>query len=80
MNTEQVSESKLTTVVRKSVASFPFSPTLPHEVAVEANWRNIAHLLVIMADFTFETWYELVNDACGGCAVIYRSEIDHIGY
>ena len=36
---------------------------------------NIAHLIVMMADSTSETWYELVNDAPGGRAVIYRSRI-----
>ena len=36
---------------------------------------NIAHQLVMMADSTSETWYELVNDTPGGRAVIYRSRI-----
>ena len=36
---------------------------------------NIAHLIAMMADSTSETWYELVNDARGGRAVIYRSII-----
>ena len=36
---------------------------------------NIAHQLVMMADSTSETWYELVDDASGGRVVIYRSRI-----
>ena len=36
---------------------------------------NIAHLVVMMVDSTSETWYELVDDASGGRAVIYRSRI-----
>ena len=36
---------------------------------------NIAHQLVMMADSTSETWYEIVGDASGGRAVIYRSRI-----
>ena len=36
---------------------------------------NIAHQLVMMADSTSETWYELVDDASGGRGVIYRSRI-----
>ena len=36
---------------------------------------NIAHLIAMMADTTSETWYEIVDDAPGGRAVIYRSRI-----
>ena len=36
---------------------------------------NIAHQLVMMADSTSETWYELVDNASGGHEVIYRSRI-----
>ena len=36
---------------------------------------NIAHLVVMMVDSTSETWYELVNDASGERAVLYRSRI-----
>ena len=36
---------------------------------------NIANQLVMMADSTSETWYELVDDASGGREVIYRSGI-----
>ena len=37
---------------------------------------NIAHQLVMMADSTSLTWYELVDGASGGRGVIYRSRID----
>ena len=36
---------------------------------------NIAHLIVMMADSTSETWHELVNDASGDLGVICRSKI-----
>ena len=36
---------------------------------------DIAHQLVMIADSTSETWWELVDDASGGREVIYRSEI-----
>ena len=36
---------------------------------------NIAHQLVMIADSTSETWYELVDDTSGGREVIYRSGI-----
>ena len=38
-----------------------------------AKMMNIAHLVVMMADSTSETWCELANDAPEGRAVIYRS-------
>ena len=37
---------------------------------------NIAHLVVMMADSTSETWCELANDASSLHPVLYRSEID----
>ena len=39
---------------------------------------NIAYLVVIMADSTSETWYELANDAPGHHAVLYRTGIHAI--
>ena len=36
---------------------------------------DITHQLVMIADSTSETWWELVDDASGGREVIYRSEI-----
>ena len=36
---------------------------------------NVAYLVVIMADLTSETWYELANDAPGHHAVLYRTGI-----
>ena len=36
---------------------------------------DIAHPVVMMADSTSETWYELVGDTPGGRSVIYRSRI-----
>ena len=39
---------------------------------------NIAYLVVIMADLTSETWYELAGDAPGHHVVLYRTEIHAI--
>ena len=39
---------------------------------------NVAYLVVIMADLTSETWYELANDAYGHHAVLYRAGIHAI--
>ena len=36
---------------------------------------NIAHLVVMMADCTSETWYSLANDASSRPTVLYRPEI-----
>ena len=48
---------------------------LPLGGAQGAKMMNIAHLIVMMADSTSETWCDLANDASGERAVLYRSRI-----
>ena len=82
----QLSEVKSTTVIRR-YGILAILPPLPLGGAQGAKMMNIAHLLVVTIDLTFETWYELANSAPGHHTVLYRSgfhavlaEISHMSH
>ena len=71
---EQVTEVN-STLVASSHSIFIICTPSPHRVGPGRKIARMAQLLVMMVEFTSETWYEFVNGQATHHVVLYRTGI-----